>query len=163
MKKEVQKILDACFIFPVTYTKWVSNIVPVMKKNGFVRICVNFCDLNKSCPKDHHPTPFIDDILDSMAMHELLSLMDGFFGYNQILIVESNHLKIAFTTLWGTFTYHVIPFGLLNASATYQKSMMRDFHDILHCYVNSYFDDLSVKSQKRQDHFEILHLIFYRC
>lgn len=127
-----------------------------------IRIYVDFCDLNKAYPKDNHPTPYIDDIIYSMVRHELLSLMDKFFRYNRILIVKSDHMKITFVTLWGTFAYHIMPFSLLN-TGTNQKAITRAFHDIFNIYVDDYLDDLSVKSCKHCDHFEILCLVFNRC
>ena len=62
--------------------EWVSNIVPVAKKHGIIRVCIDFRDLNKACPKDNFPTPHIDQIIDNYARNAIFSFMDGFFGYN---------------------------------------------------------------------------------
>jgi hypothetical protein len=84
IKAEVEKLLHAGFIYPVPLTDWVSNIVPVMKKQGTIRVCVDYRDVNQACPKDNYPTPFIDQIIDECAGCEIFSFMDGFSGYNQI-------------------------------------------------------------------------------
>lgn len=120
MKKELEKMLKDGFIKPIDYAKWISNIVPIGKTDGAVLICTNFRDLNKACPKDDFPLPNIDMIVDSTVGHAMLSLMDGFSGYNQIKIADEDQHKTTFTTPWGTFCYKVMPFGLKNARATYQ-------------------------------------------
>lgn len=84
VKEEVTKQLDVGFLQVVEYPEWLSNIVPVPKKDGKVRMCVDFRDLNATSPKDDFPLPHIDMLVDSTAGHALLSFMDGFSGYNQI-------------------------------------------------------------------------------
>ena len=90
IKAKIDKLRAVGFIYPIAYTSWVSNPVPVDKKQGTIYVCTNFRDLNNACPKDNFPTPFIDQIIDDYAGHEALSFMDGFSGYNQIQI----HCKI---------------------------------------------------------------------
>ena len=82
IKEEVQKLTLAKFIREVYYPDWLANVVMVKKANGKWRMCVDFTDLNKACPKDSYPLPHIDQLVDSMAGHRLLSFMDAFFGYN---------------------------------------------------------------------------------
>jgi hypothetical protein len=84
IKAEVEKLLKAGFIYPVHLTQWVSNSVPVNKKQGTICVCMDFCDLNKYCPKDNFPTPFIDQIVNECTGCEAFSFMDCFSGYNQI-------------------------------------------------------------------------------
>ena len=84
VKAEVEKLLKAGFIYLIALIEWVSNPVPVGKKKGTICVCTKFSDLNKACPKDNHPTTFIDQIIDACAKSEAFSFMDGFFGYNQI-------------------------------------------------------------------------------
>ena len=86
---------------------------------AYIRICTNFRDLNKACPKDNYPTPFIEQIIDSCAGSEVFSFMDGFSGYNQIQIKLEDQHKTSFICPWGTFVYKKIPFGLKNAGATF--------------------------------------------
>ena len=85
--------------------EWVSNPVSVDKKQGVIRICTDFRDLNRACPKDNFPTPFIDQILDECAGSEVFSFMDGFSGYNQIQIKPEDQHNTAFICPWGTFAY----------------------------------------------------------
>ena len=93
----------------------------VKKANGKWRMCVDFMDLNKACSKDSYPFPRIDTLVDSTARHQLLSFMDAFSGYNQIRMEEPNQEKTSFVTSLGLFCYKVMPFGLKNAGATYQR------------------------------------------
>jgi hypothetical protein len=87
IKLEVEKLLKASFIYPVALTDWVSNLVSIDKKQGTIRVCIDYRDINKACPKDNFPTPFVDQIVDDCTGSEIFSLMDGFSGYNQINIV----------------------------------------------------------------------------
>ena len=115
----MEKMLKAGFIYPIALTKWVSNHVLVDKKQGMICVCTKFHHLNKSCPKDTYPTPFIDQIIDACVGSEVFSFMDGFSGYNQIQIKPEDKHKMYFICPWGTFTYKKIPFGLKNAGATF--------------------------------------------
>ena len=121
MKKKIKKLLKAKFIRLTRYVQWLANIVPVMKKNGKLRVCVDFRDLNTATPKDMYVMPIVDMLVDSIANNELLSFMDGFSGYNQILIVVDDIFKTAFKcpNSLGTFEWLVMPFCLNNAGATY--------------------------------------------
>src|ERR1700727_1214755 len=105
MKVEVEKLLHAGFIYPVPLTDWVSNIVPMMKKQGTIRLCVDYRDVNQACLKDNYPTAFIDQIIDECARCEIFSFMDGFSGYNQINVHPQDQSKTLFIFLWGTFAY----------------------------------------------------------
>ena len=96
--KEVRKLLVAGFIREVYYPDWLANVVMVKKSNGKWRICVDFMDLNRACPKDNYPLLRIDTLVDSMARHELLSFMDIFSGYNQIKVNEEDQEKTSFVT-----------------------------------------------------------------
>ena len=88
--EEVQKLLEADFIREVYYPNWLANVVMVKKANGKWRMCLDFANLNKACPKDSYPLPRIDTVVDSTAGHQLLSFMDAFSGYNQIKMEETN-------------------------------------------------------------------------
>jgi hypothetical protein len=162
IKAEVEKLLKSGFIYPVPLTEWVSNLVPVAKKQGTIRVCVDYRDLNKACPKDNYPTPFIDQIIDNCAGSVIFSFMDGFSGYNQIEILPADQHKTAFICPWGTFAYRKLPFGLKNAGATFQRAMSYAFHDIKHI-AEPYLDDLPAHSSNRPDHIDHLRAIFLRC
>ena len=116
---EVSKLLSAGFIREVYYPSWLTNVVLVKKANGKWRMCINFTDLNKTCPKDSFPLPRIDQLVDSKVRYKLLTFMDAFSGYNQIKIAEEDQEKTAFITSQGLYCYKVMPFRLKNARATY--------------------------------------------
>ncbi|RVW60154.1 Transposon Ty3-I Gag-Pol polyprotein [Vitis vinifera] len=132
VKEEIQKQLSVGFLSVVEYPEWLANVVPVPKKDGKVRVCVDFRDLNKASPKDDFPLPHIDMLVDSTAGHSMLSFMDGFSGYSQILMAPEDMEKTSFITEWGTYCYRVMPFGLKNAGATYQRAATTLFHDMMH-------------------------------
>ena len=117
IKEEVRKQFDAGFLAVARYPEWVANIVPVPKKDGKVRMCVDYRDLNRASPKDNFPLPHIDILVDNTAKFALFSFMDGFSGYNQIKMAPEDVEKTTFVTLWGTFCYKVMAFGLKNAGA----------------------------------------------
>ena len=146
MKEEIQKQFSVGFISVVEYPEWLANIVPIPKNDGKVRVCVDFKDLNKASPKDDFPLPHIDLLVDSTEGHSMLSFMDGFSGYNKILMALEDMEKTAFITKWGTYCYKVMPFELKNASTTYQRVSSTLFHDMMHRDVEVYVDDMIVKS-----------------
>ena len=120
IKAEVMKQFDACFLAVTSYPQWVANVVPVLKKDGKVHMCVDYRDLNRESPKDDFPLPHIDVLVDNTAQHKIFSFMDGFSGYNQIKMAPEDMEKTTFITQQGTFCYKVMPFGLKNVGATYQ-------------------------------------------
>ncbi|RDX70176.1 hypothetical protein CR513_50616, partial [Mucuna pruriens] len=93
-------------------SKWVANIVPILKKHGKVRICVDYKDLNRASPKDNFPLPHIDLLVNNTAQHALYSFMDGFSRYNQIRMALEDKEETIFSMTWGTFGYKVMPFKL---------------------------------------------------
>ncbi|KAK4407746.1 Retrovirus-related Pol polyprotein from transposon.6 [Sesamum angolense] len=141
---------------------WISSIDPVRKKNEQIRVCVDFRDLNNTCPKDDFPLPIAELTIDATTGHEALSFMDGSSGYNQIRMAPADEELTAFHTSKGIYCYKVMPFGLKNAGATYQRAMQKIFDDMLHKNVECYVDDLVVKSKKRENHFHDLRKVFER-
>ncbi|KAK9045151.1 hypothetical protein V6N11_059040 [Hibiscus sabdariffa] len=115
IKDEVKKQFDAGFLQAVTYSVWAANIVHVPKKDEKVNMCVDYRDLNQASPKDNFLLPHIDTLVDNTAGHSYFSFMDGFSGYNQIKMCPDDMSKTTFVTLWGTFCYKVMAFGLKNA------------------------------------------------
>ena len=162
VKEEIDKLLKAGFIYPVPYSEWVSPIVMVLKKNGKVRICQDFRKLNSATKKDYFPLPFTDSILDAVAGHECYSFLDGFSGYNQVRIAPEDQLKTTFTTDWGTYAYTVMPFGLCNAPATFQRIMTQAFQKYLRKFMEIFLDDFCVFS-KRKDHLKFLEKCMHQC
>ena len=121
INEEVDKLLQAGAIKEVEYPEWLANVVLVKKANEKWRLCIDFTDVNKACPKDSFPLPRIDLIVDATAGHELLSFMDALSGYNKISMDPDDQEKTSFVTGQGTYCYRVMPFGLKNAGATYQR------------------------------------------
>ncbi|KAL0298654.1 UNVERIFIED_CONTAM: Transposon Tf2-12 polyprotein [Sesamum radiatum] len=150
---EVNKRIEVGFIREVKYPMWISSIVPVRKKNGQIRVCVDFRDLNNACHKDDFTLPIVELMIDATTGHEALSFMDGSSGYNQIRMAPADEELTAFRTPKGIYCYKVMPFGLKNAVATYQRAMQKIFDDMLHKNVECYVDDLVIKSKKRENHF----------
>ena len=136
----------------VQYLEWLANVILVPKKNDKVRVCVDFRNLNKANLKDDFPLPHIDMLVDSTAEHAMLSFMDGFSSYNQIMMAPEDREKTSFITEWGTYCYRVMPFGLKIAGATYKREATTPFHDMMHRDVEDYVDDMIVKSRDRADH-----------
>lgn len=131
------------FIYPIFDSKWVSPLVVVPKKNGKWRICVDYREINKETQKDHFPLPFIDQVLDTLARKKLFSFLVGFSGYNQIQIAPKDQDKTTFTCPWGTFSYRVLPFGLCNAPATFQRAILNIFSDLINEGLEIYMDDFT--------------------
>ena len=164
MKEEINKLIEAGFIFPVLSSEWVSPIVKVSKKKGIdgvvkIQVCQDFKKLNAATRKDHYPLLFIDNVLDIMAGHSLFSFLDGYAGYNQTSINEEDQLKTTFTTDWGTHAFRVMPFGLCNAPGTFQRVMMIIFKEYLHKFLKIFIDDFCVYS-KNEDHLEKPKVVF---
>ncbi|KAM2039994.1 hypothetical protein ACFX1T_013385 [Malus domestica] len=160
MKAEVEKLKGIGFIREVNYP-WVANVVLVKKnptKESLLlqkvlwRICVDYTDLNKGCPKDSFPFPFIDRLIDSTTGCELLSFMDAYSGYNQILMNPSDQEHTAFTTDRGLYCYKVMPFGLKNAGATYQRLVNLMFAKQIGKSMEVYVDNMLVQSKHADQH-----------
>ena len=162
VKEELNKLLEAGFIYPIPHSEWVSPIVMVPKKNGKIRICQDFRKLNAVTKKDYFPLPFTDSILDAVTGHECYSFLDGFSGYNQVQIAMEDRIKTTFTTDWGTYAYTVMPFGLCNAPATFQRAMTVAFQDYLRHFMEIFLDDFCVFSTK-ETHAECLSKCFAQC
>ena len=103
IKEEITRQIDVGFLIVIEYPQWVANVVPVPKKDGTIQVCVDFRDLNKASPKDDFPLPHIDILVDNTVGHALLSYMDGFSGYNQILMASEDKEKTTFITQWGVY------------------------------------------------------------
>ena len=126
-------------------------------RQGKWRLCIDFTDINRACLKDSFPLPQIDLIVDATVGHELLSFVDSFFGYNQISFNPSDQEKTSFVTGKGTYCYRVMPFGLKNAGATYQRLVNKMFQNQIGASMEVYIDDMLVKSVKAELH--ITHLV----
>ena len=143
--QEVKKLLAAGFIKPIQHRKWLSNMVPVKKKNGQICCYVDFHNLNNACLKDEFPLPSIDLHMDSVAGSSMFSFMDGYNGYNQIRMAAKDAQQISFNTPIGNFYYTVMPFSLKNARVTYQQTITAIFHNMMHKEMEDYMNDMVVK------------------
>ncbi|GJT73370.1 reverse transcriptase domain-containing protein [Tanacetum coccineum] len=162
IKKEVEKLLDAGLIYPISDSPWVSPVHCVPKKGGFTvvendeneliltrlvtgwRVCIDYRKLNEATRKDHFPLPFMDQMLERLAGNEYYCFLDGFSGYFQIPIDPHDQEKTTFTCPYGTFAYRRMPFGLCNAPGTFQRCMMAIFHDMIEKTMEVFMDDFSV-------------------
>ncbi|CAJ2632006.1 unnamed protein product [Trifolium pratense] len=150
--EEVEKLKEAGFIEEIKYPSWLANVVMVKKANGKWRMCVDFTDLNKACPKDPYPLPNIDRLIDGASGCKMLSFMDAYSGYNQIKMNPSDACHTAFMSNTCNYFYNVMPFGLKNAGATYQRLMDRVFAEQIGKNLEVYIDDMVVKTSEGSRH-----------
>ncbi|GKA48830.1 reverse transcriptase domain-containing protein [Tanacetum coccineum] len=162
IKKEVEKLLDAGLIYPISDSPWVSPVHCVPKKGSFTvvendeneliptrlvtgwRVCIDYQKLNEATRKDHFPLPFMDQMLERLAGNEYYCFLDGFSGYFQIPIDPHDQEKTTFTCPYRTFTYRRMPYGLCNAPGTFQRCLMAIFHDMIEKTMEVFMDDFSV-------------------
>ena len=132
---EIAWLLGAGFIMEVLHPDWLANPVLVEKQNEdpnvavVWRMCIDYTNLNKACPKDPFPLPRIDQVIDSTAGCELLSFIDAYSGFHQIPLFKDDQIKTSFITPYGVYCYLTMAFGLRNAGATYQRCMQKCLHD----------------------------------
>ncbi|RVW75673.1 Transposon Ty3-I Gag-Pol polyprotein [Vitis vinifera] len=145
----------------VEYPNWLANAVVVPKKERKWQVCVDYTNLNNACLKDSFPLPRIDQIVDSTAGQGMLSFLYAFFGYHQIPMTPADEEKIAFITPHELYCYKIMPFGLKNVDATYQRLMTKIFKPLVGRTVEVYIDDIVVKSKTREDHVHHLQEVFH--
>ena len=167
VKEDIDRLLEAGFIYPVVNSEWISPIVVVPKKVGAdgkvkIRVCQDFKKLNASTKKDYFQIPFMNIILDHVSSHECYNFLDGFSGYNQVFIRPEDQLKTTFTIEWGTFAFNRMLLGLCNAPGTFQRLMMDIFQDFLRHFLEVFIDNFAVFSTKR-NHLNYLKKTFERC
>ncbi|CAN6586236.1 unnamed protein product [Malus baccata var. baccata] len=181
LKKEIIKLLDCGVIYPISDSRWVSPIQCVPKKYGVMvvenaenelvptriqtgwRVCIDYRKLNATTRKDHFPLPFLDQMLERLAGHSFYCFLDGYSGYNQIVIAPDDQEKTTFTCPFGTFAYRRMPFGLCNAPATFQRCMVSIFSDYVERIIEIFMDDFSVFGSSFDNCLDNLTLILKRC
>nr|GEV75873.1 reverse transcriptase domain-containing protein [Tanacetum cinerariifolium] len=159
IKKEVEKLLDAGLIYPISDSLWASPVHCVPKKGGFTmveneeneliptrfvtewRVCIDYRKLNEATQKDPFPLPFMDQMLERLAGNKYYCFLDGFFEYFQIPIDPRDQEKTTFTCTYGTFAYRRMPFGLCNAPSTFQRCMLAIFHNMVEKTMEVFMDD----------------------
>ena len=154
------KLKQAGAIKEVFYHEWLANTVVVKKKTGKWRVCVDYIDLNKACSKDPFSMPRIDQLMNAIVGHPRMSFLDAFQGYHQIPLALDDQKRTPFVTPVGNYHYKVMPFGLKNAGATYQRMMTRMFEPQLGKTIEIYIDDMVVKSKAESKHVSDLGNIF---
>lgn len=159
---ELERLLQVGFIKPVEISDWVSPMILVKTKNGKMRVCVDYFKLNDCTQNDYFPMSFITNLLEEVGCYARYISMDGYAGYNQILIALGDLHKTTFTTPLGTFIWLVMPFGLYNASATFQRFVMFIFSDLLYKSMTVFIDYFSTQS-KINDHLKCLRDALKRC
>ncbi|KAM1760453.1 hypothetical protein ACFX12_003322 [Malus domestica] len=181
VKKEIIKLLDCGVIYPISDSRWVSPVQVVPKKSGVTvvknaedelvptriqtgwRVCIDYRKLNNTTRKDHFPLPFIDQMLERLAGHSFYCFLDGYSGYNQIVIAPDDQEKTTFTCPFGTFAYRRMPFRLCNAPATFQRCMVSIFSNFIEKIIEVFMDDFSVFGDSFDGCLENLTLILKRC
>ena len=131
IKEDITKHIESRLLEVTQYPTLLANIVPVAKKNGKIRIFIDYKNLNKASPKYNFPLRNIHILINNFAKHEMQSFVDCYAGYHQILMDKVDAEKTTFMTPWGVYHYIVMPFGLKNAGATYMRSMMTIFHGMI--------------------------------
>ncbi|KAM2064664.1 hypothetical protein ACFX16_028035 [Malus domestica] len=181
VKKEIIKLLDCGVIYPISDSRWVSPIQCVPKKSGVTvvenaenelvptriqtgwRVCIDYRKLNATTRKDHFPLPFLDQMLERLAGYSFYCFLDGYSGYNQIVIAPDDQENTTFTCPFGTFAYRRMPFGLCNAPATFQRCMVSIFSDYVERIIEIFMDDFSVFGNSFDNCLDNLTLILKRC
>jgi ribonuclease HI len=159
-QNEVKRLLSAGVIREVKYPEWLANIVMVKKVNGKWRMCIDFTDLNKACPKDEFPLPRIDSLVDTATSSDLMSLLDCYSGYHQIWMKKEDEPKTSFITPSGTYCYLRMPEGLKNAGGSFSRMTTKVLHSQIDRNVLTYVDDIIVKSTKQENHIADLQETF---
>ncbi|CAM9000551.1 unnamed protein product [Rhodiola kirilowii] len=181
VQKEIQKLLDANVIYPISDSRWVSPVHVVPKKTGITvernaegkmattrvknswRMCIDYRKLNAVTRKDHFPLPFIDQMLDRLAGKPFFCFLDGFSGYNQIPIAPEDQEKTTFTCPFGTFAFRKMSFGLCNAPGTFQRVVTSIFSDMIGTIIEVFMDDFTVHGETFDACLRNLSSLLERC
>ncbi|XP_070045731.1 uncharacterized protein [Nicotiana tomentosiformis] len=184
VKKEIIKLLDAGVVYPIYDSSWTSLVQCVAKNGGTTvitndrneliptrtvtgwRVCMYYRKLNKVTRKDHFPLAFLDQMLDRLSGRDYYCFLDGYFGYNQILIAHEDQEKTTFTCPYGTFAFSRMSFGLCNVPATFQRCMMAIFTNMVEDSLEVFMDDFRVVEDSFEEFLdnldEVLARRFYR-
>jgi len=158
--KEIRKLLHACFIEEVHHPEWLANPVIVPKANEKLRMCIDYTNLNKACPRDPYPLPRIDQIVDSTSGCDFLFFLDAYSGFHQIRMSREDSKHTNFVTVDGLYCYVVMPYGLRNALPTFVRAMNKTFGYLVRDIVEVYIDDIMVKTKEGSTLVENLGLVF---
>jgi hypothetical protein len=146
LKSQLEDLLDKKFIRP-SVSPWGAPVLLVKKKEGTMRLCVDYRQLNKVTIKNRYPLPRIDDLMDQLVGASVFSKIDLRSGYHQIRVKTEDIQKTAFRTRYGHYEYSVMPFGVTNAPGVFMEYMNRIFHPYLDQFVVVFIDDILVYSK----------------
>jgi hypothetical protein len=155
LKKQLQKLLDKGFIHP-SISPWKAPVLFVKKKDGSMRMCIDYRKLNKVTIKNRYPLPRIDDLLDQLQGARVFSKVDLRSGYHQVRVKEEDIPKTAFRTRYGHYKFLVMSFGLTNAPTVFMDTMNRVIHDYLDQFTVVFIDDILIYSRTLKEHEEHL-------
>ena len=158
-EEHINKMLTQGAIIP-SCSPWSSPVVIVPKKDGSLRFCIDFRRLNAITKKDKYPIPRIDDTLDLLGSAKVMSSLDLQSGYWQIEMDPNDAEKTSFSSFMGQFSWRVMPFGLSNAPATFQRCMEQILRPVLRRFAVVYIDDILIYSRNMEEHLDHLEQIF---
>ena len=161
LKKQLEDLLDKKFVRP-SVSPWGAPVLLVKKKDGSMRLCIDYRQLNKVTIKNRYPLPRIDDLMDQLVGAHVFSKIDLRSGYHQIKVKDEDMQKTAFRTRYGHYEYLVMPFGVTNAPGVFMEYMNRIFHAYLDRFVVVFIDDILIYSKSKEEHAEHLK-IFCKC
>ena len=158
LKIQLQELVDKGFIQP-SVSPWGAPVLFVRKKDGTLRLCIDYRQLNRVTIKNRYPLPRIDDLFDQMRGARVFSKIDLRFGYYQLKIRNDDVPKMAFRTRYGHYEFLVMPFGITNAPATFMGLMNKVFQDYLDRFFIVFIDDILVYSRTKEEHVRHLSLV----
>ncbi|GJR08089.1 putative reverse transcriptase domain-containing protein [Tanacetum coccineum] len=158
LKDQLQELLERGFIRP-SVSPWGAPVLFVKKKDGSMRLCIDYRELNKITIRNRYPLPRIDDLFDQLQGAKHFSKIDLRSGYHQLRVKEQDISKTAFRTRYGHYEFLVMPFGLMNAPAVFMDLMNRVFHEFLDKFVIVFIDDILVFSKSKEEHEEHLRTV----
>ena len=139
-----------------------NELIPTRTVTGW-RMCIDYRKLNEATRKDHFPLPFMDQMLERLAGHAYYCFLDGYSGYNQIVVDPRDQEKTSFTCPYGVFAYRRMQFGLCNAPATFQRCMLSIFLDMIEKFIEVFMDDFSIFRDSFPNCLNHLALVLKRC
>jgi len=153
LKKQLEELLEKQFIRP-SVSLWGALVLLVKKKDGSMRLCLDYRHLNKVTVKNRYPLPRIDDLMDQLVGAEVFSKIELRSRYHHIRVKAEDVSKTAFMTRYGHYEYSVMPFGVTNAPSVFMEYMNRIFHPYLDQFVVVFIDDILVCSKSEEEHVE---------
>ncbi|GKF28872.1 putative reverse transcriptase domain-containing protein, partial [Tanacetum coccineum] len=158
LKDQLQELLERGFI-PPSVSSWDAQVLFAKKKDGSIRLCIDYRELNRITVRNKYPLPRIDDLFGQLQGAKFFSKIDLRSGYHQLHVKEQDFSKIAFRTGYGHYEFFVMSFGLTNAPAIFMDLMNRVFHEYLDRFVIMFIDDILVYSETKEEHEDYLCIV----